>query len=100
MACTKGNQLLEGDLHDILDKIEADILQLQRNRTENGSSNIKDPSTERPQLQMAVLHQSMCISKAGLSILRYIQAEYKDKKPDANSSYQNLKICVSKVQKK
>ena len=63
---------------------------------------------------MAVLHQSMWISKAGRSILRYIRAEYKDKKPDASdyhrntgvscnyklSSYQNLKICVSKVQKK
>ena len=39
-----------------------------------------DPSTERFQLQMAVLHQSMCISKAGHSILRHVRVEYKDKK--------------------
>ena len=38
---------------------------IQRNETENGSSNIKDPSTETFQLQMPVLHQSKCISKAG-----------------------------------
>ena len=30
MACTKGNQLLEGDLHAIVDKIEADILQITK----------------------------------------------------------------------
>ena len=27
MACAKGDQLLEGNLHAVLDKIEADILQ-------------------------------------------------------------------------
>ena len=30
MSCTKGNQLLEGDLHAIMDKIEADILQITK----------------------------------------------------------------------
>ena len=38
---------------------------MQRNETQNGSPNIKDPSTETFQLQMPVLHQSKCISKAG-----------------------------------
>ena len=30
MVCTNGNQLLEGDLHAILDKIDADILQITK----------------------------------------------------------------------
>ena len=30
IACTKENQLLEGDLHAILDKIEANILQITK----------------------------------------------------------------------
>ena len=30
MACTNGNQLLEGDLHAILNKIETDILQITK----------------------------------------------------------------------
>ena len=30
MACIKGNQLLESDLHAILDKIEADIFQITK----------------------------------------------------------------------
>ena len=30
MACTKGHQLLECELHVILDKIEADILQITK----------------------------------------------------------------------
>ena len=38
---------------------------IQRNETKNGSFNIKDPSTERFQLQMPVLHQSKCMSKVG-----------------------------------
>ena len=45
---------------------------MQRNETENGSPNIKDPSTETFQLQMPVLHQSKCISKAGRLSLRQV----------------------------
>ena len=30
MACSKGNQLLESDMHAILDKTEADILQITK----------------------------------------------------------------------
>ena len=63
---------------------------MQRNGTEDGSSNIKDFSTERFQQQMTVLHQSMCISKAGHSILRYIRAEYKDNK-NASTGRANCK---------
>ena len=39
---------------------------LQRDGTRNRLSNIKDTFAESLQLQMSVLHQSMCIFKAGL----------------------------------
>ena len=39
---------------------------LQRDGTGNGLSNIKDAFAESLQLQMPVLHQSICILKAGL----------------------------------
>ena len=84
-------------------------LKLQRNATENGSSNIKDQSTERLQLQIPVLHQSVDICKGYLLGARHVWAEYKGRVTDVsechrnivipNPSYQNLKICVSKVQK-
>ena len=68
------NQLLAGDLHAPLDKIKAYqphiSFKLQRNETENGTSNIKDAITKRLQLQIQLLHQSMYISKAGLSSSR------------------------------
>ena len=48
---------------------------------------------------MAVLRQSMYISKAGHSILRYAWAEYKDKKPDVSDSHQNIGVsCNSSYQ--
>ena len=40
---------------------------LQIGETGNGLSNIKDTSVEGLQVQISVLHQSMCIFKAGLS---------------------------------
>ena len=52
---------------------------LQKNKTGNGSSNIKGTATEIFQLQMPVLHQSKCISKAGPSSLRDFRAACKDK---------------------
>ena len=74
--------------------------------------NIKDPSAETLQLQVPVLHQSKCISKAGPPSLRQVWAEYKVKVPDVLDSHQNIgtscnsklklpnsKICVSKLQK-
>ena len=51
MVCTKRNQLFEGNLHAILDKIEADILQITKewNRKwivlHQGSFNRKIPAT-------------------------------------------------------
>ena len=41
---------------------------------------------------MPVLHQSMCISKACLSSLRYDRTEYKGKVPDVSDSSQNFEI--------
>ena len=58
----------------------------------NGSSNIKDSSTERFQLQMAVLHQSIYVSKAGHSSLRHVRAEFKDKKPDVPDFHRNIGV--------
>ena len=52
---------------------------LQRDGTENGLSNIKDTFVESLKLQMSVLHQSMCIFKAGLSISYDCWAKYKKK---------------------
>ena len=83
---------------------------MQKNKTENGFS------TETLQLQMPiqmpVLHQCKCISKAGPLRLRQVWAEYKDKVPDVSDSHRNigtscnsklklpnLKIYVSKLQK-
>lgn len=57
-------------------------LKLQRNGTEKGLPNLKDTFTERFQLQLLVLHQSMCISKAGPSSLRHVMTKHKDKVPD------------------
>ena len=72
-----------------------------------------DPSTERFQQQMAVLHQSMCIFKAvtlvndmsvwNTKIKNLIcQISIKILKHDVipKSSYLNIKICVTKVLKK
>ena len=85
---------------------------IQRNETENGWSNIKDPSTEIFQLQMPVLHASKCISKTGPSSLRQecgqnIKIKYlmSDSLRNIGTSYNsklkwpNLKICVSELEK-
>ena len=58
---------------------------LRRHGTGNGLSNIKDTFPERLQLQMPILHQSMCIIKAGLSSSYDCWAKYKEKVPDAGS---------------
>ena len=91
------------------------ISKIQTNETENGSSDIKDPSAETFQLQMPVLHQSKCILHLkgwSLTFRTRVWAEYKDKVPDVSDSHQNietscnfnlelpnLKICISKLQK-
>lgn len=57
-AYAKEDLPLGCDLCAILDKIEADMLQVwkQKNGNRNGSSNTMDPSTERIQLPMPLLH--------------------------------------------
>ena len=83
---------------------------LQRDGTGNGLSNIKDTL----QLQMLVLHESMCIFKAdGLSSSYDCWAKYKEKVPDVsgpnqmlkenavpNSSLHSLKVYSSKCRRK
>ena len=83
---------------------------LQIDGTGNGLSNIKDTFAESLQLQMSILHQSMCIFKAGLSSLSDYWVKYRKKKYMMceilnkllkehlipNSSLQNLKIYSSK----
>ena len=52
---------------------------LPRDGTGNGLSNIKDTFSESLQLQISVLHQSMCIFKAELSISSDDWAKYKER---------------------
>ena len=85
-------------MHAVLNEIETDILQNTKNEPENGLSNIKDPSTATFQQQMLVLHQSKYISKAGLSSLRQVWAEYKYKVRDASDTHRNIGTsCSSKL---
>ena len=63
---------------------------LQRDRTENGLSNIKDTFAERLQLRMSVLHESMSIFKACLSSSYYGWAKNKEKVPDVSDPNQNV----------
>ena len=58
--------------------------------TGNGLSNIKDTFAESVQLQVSVLHQSMCIFKAGLTRLSDDWAKYKEKVPFASNLNQNV----------
>ena len=41
---------------------------------------------------MAVLDQSMCITKVGHSGLRHVLAEYKDKNPDVSDFHRNIGV--------
>ena len=76
-------------------------LNLQRDVTGNGLTNIKDTSAERLQLQMSVLHQGICIFKAGLSSLSDVWVKYKEKVPDLLDSNQNVEAtCKSKLKYK
>lgn len=59
VACTKGDQLLEGSFHSILDKIEANMLQITENWNWNKSPNVKDILKETFQLRIPALHQSI-----------------------------------------
>ena len=68
---------------------------LQRDGTGNGLSNIKDTFAESLQLQMSVLHQSMCIFKAGLSSSYDGWAKYKEKIPDVSDPNQNVETTCN-----
>ena len=70
-------------------------LNLQGDGTGNGLSNIKDTFAESLQLQMSVLHQSMCIIKTGLSSLYYGWAKYKEKVPDVSDHNQNVETTYN-----
>ena len=72
---------------------------LQRDGSGNGLSNIKDTFAESLRLQMSVLHQSMCIFKAGgLSSSFDGWAKYKEKVPDVSDLNQNVETtCNSKL---
>ena len=59
---------------------------------------MEDTFAESFQLQISVLHQSMCILKAGLSRLSDGWEKYKEKVPDMSDSNQNLETtCNSKL---
>ena len=74
-------------------------LNLQRNGTGNGLSNIKDTFTESLQPQMLALHQRMCIFKAdGLSSYYDCWAKYKEKVLDVSDPNQSVeRTCNSKL---
>ena len=71
---------------------------LRRDGTENGLSNTKDTFAESLQLQISVLHQSMCIFKAVLSSSYDNQAKCKEKVSDVSDPNQNGETtCNSKL---
>ena len=75
--------MFAGDFRANLHETNADIswmwFNLQRD-TENRLPNIQDTFAESLQLQMSVLHQSMCICKAGLSSQVHMMAGENAKK--------------------
>ena len=47
MACSVDLKQLGGNFHDVLDKVEADILQITKKWNYNGISSIQDTVTKR-----------------------------------------------------
>ena len=92
MAFPEGNKLFADDLRANLDETNAYI---QRDGTGNGLSNIKDTFAESLQLQMSILHQSMCIFKAGLLNLYDFLVNYKEKVPDLSDPNQNFETTCN-----
>ena len=97
MAFSEGNQLFAGDFILIRMKQTLIWFNLQRNGARNGLSNIKDTFAETLQLQMLVLHQSMCIFKAGLSRLSDCWPKYKQKVPESDPNQNVETTCNSKL---
>ena len=62
---------------------------LQRDGTGNGLSNIKDTFAESLQLQILVLHQSMCILRL-VSQVHMMDGQNKEKVPDMSDPNQNV----------
>ena len=110
-----GNKLFAGDLRANLDETNPDMVQFTKRWNWKGVSNIKDTFAECFQLQISVLHQSMCIFKASFSLsscqVSHMIAEQNIKKTYLmcqipikmltqnavpNSSLHNLKIYSSK----
>ena len=80
------NKLFVGDFRADLDETNG--------RTRNGLSTF----AESLQLQMSVLHQSMCIFKALKSSSYDGWIKYKEKVPDVSDPNQNVKTtCNSKL---
>ena len=73
-------------------------LNLQRDGTGNGLSNIKDTFSERLQLEILVLHKSMCIYKPGLSSSYDGWTKYKEKVPDVSDSNQHVETTCNSQQ--
>ena len=67
----------------------------QINGTGNGLSNIKDTFAESLQLQISVLHQCMCIFRAGLSSLSDGWVKYKEKVPDVSDVNQSFETTCN-----
>ena len=67
IAFAEGNKLLAGGFVLIWMKQTLIWFNLQRDRTRNGLSNIKETFAESLQLQMSVLHQRIFQSSSGLS---------------------------------
>ena len=98
MAFPDRNKLFVSDFCANMDETNADMVNLQRDGTETGFSNIKDTFTENLQLQISVLHQRMCIFKIGLSSSYNDWAKYKEKVPDVSDPNQNVETtCNSKL---
>ena len=71
---------------------------LQRDGIRNGLPNIKDTFAESLQLQISVLHQSMCIFKLSLSSSYDGWAKSKEKLRDVSDPNQNVETtCNSKL---
>ena len=75
-------------------------MNLQRDRTRNGLSNIKETFAESLQLQMSILHQRMSIYQSSrlVSQVNMMAGQNVKKIPDVSDPNQNLeKRCNSKL---
>ena len=64
MVFSEGNQLFAGNFLANLDETNADMVQFTKRWNWKWISNIKDTFPQNLQLQMSVLHESLCFIKA------------------------------------